>query len=132
MHLRHSAAWRPYGLCPSDQGADEACLRTALTAGCQCYVAMHWLVINWCDIASLGPLVFTITITLMSLVCGIRAQELRESRGGRPGLPSLINLRFLWTLQPTCKGILDVSSHIEHHELFVYLLWCGGGCVCIR
>ena len=26
-----------------------------------------------------------------------RAQELCESRGGRPGLPSLINLRFLWT-----------------------------------
>ena len=25
------------------------------------------------------------------------AQELRESRGGRPGLPSLINLLFLWT-----------------------------------
>ena len=27
----------------------------------------------------------------------IRAQELCESRGGRPGLLSLINLRFLWT-----------------------------------
>ena len=26
-----------------------------------------------------------------------RAQELCESRGGRPGLPTLINLRFLWT-----------------------------------
>ena len=26
-----------------------------------------------------------------------RDQELSESRGGRPGLPSLINLRFLWT-----------------------------------
>ena len=26
-----------------------------------------------------------------------RAQELCESRGGRPGLPSLIILRFLWT-----------------------------------
>ena len=32
-----------------------------------------------------------------------RAQGLCKSRGGRPGLPSLINLRFLWskeTLQP--------------------------------
>ena len=28
---------------------------------------------------------------------GSRAQELCESRGGHPGLPSLINLRFLWT-----------------------------------
>ena len=28
---------------------------------------------------------------------GLRAQELCESRGGRPGLPSLISLRFLWT-----------------------------------
>ena len=26
-----------------------------------------------------------------------RAQELCEGRGGRPGLPSLISLRFLWT-----------------------------------
>ena len=26
-----------------------------------------------------------------------RAQELCKSRGGRPGLPSLISLRFLWT-----------------------------------
>ena len=26
-----------------------------------------------------------------------RAQEVCESRGGRPGLPSLISLRFLWT-----------------------------------
>ena len=26
-----------------------------------------------------------------------RAQQLCESRGGRPGLPSLINQRFLWT-----------------------------------
>ena len=26
-----------------------------------------------------------------------RAQELCESRGGRPGLPSLISLRFVWT-----------------------------------
>ena len=25
------------------------------------------------------------------------AQELCDSRGGRPGLPSLINLRFPWT-----------------------------------
>ena len=27
----------------------------------------------------------------------VRAQELCESRGGRPGLQSLISLRFLWT-----------------------------------
>ena len=26
-----------------------------------------------------------------------RAQEVCESGGGRPGLPSLLNLRFLWT-----------------------------------
>ena len=26
-----------------------------------------------------------------------RAQELCESQGGRPGLPSLISLLFLWT-----------------------------------
>ena len=28
---------------------------------------------------------------------GTRAQELCQSRGGRPGFPSLISLRFLWT-----------------------------------
>ena len=27
----------------------------------------------------------------------VRAQKLCQSRGGRPGLPSLISLRFLWT-----------------------------------
>ena len=27
----------------------------------------------------------------------MRAQELCENRGGRPGLPTLISLRFLWT-----------------------------------
>ena len=27
----------------------------------------------------------------------VRAQELCESRGGCPGLPSLLSLRFLWT-----------------------------------
>ena len=27
----------------------------------------------------------------------LRVRELCESRGGRPGLPSLINLQFLWT-----------------------------------
>ena len=27
----------------------------------------------------------------------VRAQELCESRGGRPGLPSLLSPRFLWT-----------------------------------
>ena len=30
-------------------------------------------------------------------LCRHRVQELCESRGGRPGLPSLISLRFLWT-----------------------------------
>ena len=37
--------------------------------------------------------------TFTGLVCDSddRAQEVCESRGGRPGLPSLISLRFLWT-----------------------------------
>ena len=30
-------------------------------------------------------------------LANIRVQELCESRGGRPGLPSLISLWFLWT-----------------------------------
>ena len=38
------------------------------------------------------------------LLLFFRAQELYESRGGRPGFPSLISLRFLWSkcnTQPT-------------------------------
>ena len=33
----------------------------------------------------------------LPLEVALRTQELCESRGGRPGLPSLISLRFLWT-----------------------------------
>ena len=38
----------------------------------------------------------------------LRAQELCESRGGRPGLPSLISLRFLWTLSNTELNLVDL------------------------
>ena len=46
-----------------------------------------------------------VMVCLQSQICLIscvssqcfRAQELCESRGGRPGLPSLISLQFLWT-----------------------------------
>ena len=37
-----------------------------------------------------------------------RAQELCESRGGRPGLPSLISLRFLWTLSNTSTDQVEL------------------------
>ena len=47
------------------------------------------------------------------LPLALRAQELCESRDGRPGLPSLISLRFLWTksnTQPTtCESDAPVS-----------------------
>ena len=36
-------------------------------------------------------------VIIMSLEKSFRAHELCESRGGRPGLLSLISLRFLWT-----------------------------------
>ena len=39
-----------------------------------------------------------------------RAQELCESRDGRPGLLSLIRLRFLWTESNTSTSILGQSS----------------------
>ena len=39
-----------------------------------------------------------------------KTQELCESRGGRPGLPSLINLRFLWTQSNT-----QPTQHAVHH-----------------
>ena len=42
------------------------------------------------------PTVTALNIAVVLVVVN-RSQELCESRGGRPGLPSLINLRFLWT-----------------------------------
>ena len=47
----------------------------------------------------------------MLLQQAIRTQELCGSRGGRPGLPSLINLRFLWTQSTT-------STTSDRQELF--------------
>ena len=38
-----------------------------------------------------------IKLYIIIIACTLRAQELCESRGVRPGLPSLKNLRFLWT-----------------------------------
>ena len=55
----------------------------------------------------------------LSQILSNRAQELCESRGGRPGLPSLTNLQFLWTLkqhfnQPNlierCQKVLVFSA----------------------
>ena len=43
-----------------------------------------------------------------------RAQELWESRGGRPGLPSLIHLRFLWTMVS-----MDVRQHWNNEDAIV-------------
>ena len=48
----------------------------------------------WCDALVTERLYIYIPNTTTVIP---RAQELYESRGGRPGLPSLINLRFLWT-----------------------------------
>ena len=41
--------------------------------------------------------VIFLRLSSLNAVENFRAQELCESRGGRPGLPSLINLRVLWT-----------------------------------
>ena len=38
-----------------------------------------------------------IILQCLGFKSALRALELCESRGGRPGLPSLINLQFLWT-----------------------------------
>ena len=50
------------------------------------------------------------------LLCLSELRELCESRGGRPGLPTLINLRFLWmesntsTLSPFLTGRMFVRE----------------------
>ena len=56
-----------------------------------------------------------------------RAQELCESRVGRPGLPSLINLRFLWTesntsttSQAPASFVLSMQSVMQ--SLFITLV----------
>ena len=57
----------------------------------------------------------------------VRAQELCESRGGRPGLLSLINLRFLWTSSNTSTNMcmfMDCTS-MESYERLVRSLTCG-------
>ena len=64
---------------------------------------------------------------------GLRAQELCESRGGRPGLPSLISLRFLWTWSNTPTSSSDglnvtlavsrKQHYVDLHE-FVWLHSC--------
>ena len=51
-----------------------------------------------------------------------RVQELRESRGGRPGLPSLINPSFLWTtlqfeLQQDAKGVTTMQNSASVNNL---------------
>ena len=42
-------------------------------------------------------IVRTVSVDVSKAALKNRAQELCENRGGRPGLPSLISLRFLWT-----------------------------------
>ena len=42
--------------------------------------------------------------------CKLRPQELCESRGGRPGLPSPINLRFLWMLSNTSTPAANIEN----------------------
>ena len=51
-----------------------------------------------------------------------RARELCESRGGRPGLPSLINLRFLSTLhhQLTHRVFTQIANAIQIVSVFQY------------
>ena len=53
-------------------------------------------------------------MSIIQLAC-VRAQELCESRGGRPGLPSLIKKNYGFcgrkaTLQPTSLSVLMFSS----------------------
>ena len=50
------------------------------------------------------------TEVFMRVFTPLRAQELREGRGGRPGLPSLINL-------PTVS--VDVRQHFNNNALFL-------------
>ena len=43
------------------------------------------------EVGGKGDYTYRCTVTIS------RVQELCESGGGRPGLPTLIHLRFLWT-----------------------------------
>ena len=49
--------------------------------------------------------------------------ELCESRGGRPGLPSLTNLRFLWTLSNTSTNLCSIPHSCSRpHSLAMYAI----------
>ena len=49
-----------------------------------------------------------------------RSQELCESRGGRPGLPSLMNLRFLWVYSNTSTNLYRLHSVISKDPFTLY------------
>ena len=58
-----------------------------------------------------------------------KAQELCESRGGRPGLLSLINLRFLWTYSNTSTQLssfisllFEKAGYPEYLDMFCVVL----------
>ena len=66
------------------------------------------------------------------------AQDLCESRGGRPGFPSLISLRFLWTYsntQPTpslsnCISSSNLCDSFFSFFFFLLLFFSGIASVC--
>ena len=57
------------------------------------YIIIITITIIIIIIITINIIIITIIIIIITL---FRAQELCESRSGRPGLPSLISLRFLW------------------------------------
>ena len=80
----------------------------SLVTGCMVIVAPVWLVNR------LQPIGATVTFDretngykVVHCLDRVRAQEVCESRGGRPGLLSLINLQFL----------LDVKQHFNFNSL---------------
>ena len=51
----------------------------------------------------------------MTITQTLRVQELCESRGGRPGFPSLISLRFLWTQSNTSTN--QHKHNVQRHSV---------------
>ena len=88
-----SLGMEPYVPLGSGCSLKYSALAIVLSLGMEPYSALA-------IVLSLGMEPYSALAVVLSL--GIhgdvpRVQELCESRGGRPGLPSLINLQFLWT-----------------------------------
>ena len=72
-----------------------------------------------CLFSALSRRVGALQIAII-IILGFRAEELCESQGDRPGLPSLINLGFLGTYSNTQPVLGNGTGHMEFKAVATY------------